>query len=138
MHSPVRSLLAGASLITAALAVTSYSDSTINDWLNAGGVDIALAAGPMWFFGQAMNQPPCYPTNATTASGGQVPSAGLCDWPNTGCNCRKPGVSISNPGPSFPVYYTYQKCTSTEIRIAYNLFYEKDGFNPNKIFGHPQ
>ncbi|KAK3393878.1 hypothetical protein B0H63DRAFT_459433 [Podospora didyma] len=119
-----------------AMAVTPVSDSAMTDLLNAGGVDLAYAAAPMWFFGQAMNQPPCYPTNATNAQGAQTPSAALCNWPNTGCNCRNPGVPITNAGPPFPVYYSYNRCAQTEVRIAYNLFYEKDGFNPDQIFGH--
>jgi hypothetical protein len=130
-------LLAAAALLPASQAVTSVSDSAMTDLLNSGGVNLALAAAPMWFFGQAMNQPPCYPTSATDASGHQTPSAALCDWPNTGCNCRQPGVGIGNPGPSFPVYFSYEKCTSTEVRVAYNLFYQKDGFNPDGVFGHP-
>ena len=137
MHSPIRSLLAGASLIAAAAAVTSYPDSTVTGWLNSGGVQLAVAAAPMWFFGQALNQPPCYPTNATDASFNQVPSGGLCGWPNAGCNCRTPGVGIGNPGPAFPVYFTFSKCSSTQIRVAYNLFYQKDGFTPDGVFGHP-
>ncbi len=136
MTSLHRPLLVGASLLSTALAVTSYPDGTMTSWLNAGGVDLAVAAAPMWFFGQALNKPPCYPTNATTASGAQTPSAGLCDWPNAGCNCRTPGVGIGNQGPAFPVYYSYQKCNATQVRIAYNLFYEKDGFVPQGVFGH--
>jgi hypothetical protein len=124
----VLKLLAGAGLLTtAALAVTPISDTEMTNLLNAGGVDLAMRAQPMWFFGQAMNQPPCYPTWATTSNGAQTPSAGLCAWPNAGCNCRKPGVGISNPGPDFPIYYTYQKCNANEVRVAYNVFYEKDG-----------
>jgi len=132
-----QALVAGASLLSGAWAVTHVSDGDMNTMLNSGGVNLAIAAAPMWFFGQALNQPPCYPTNALDGSGNQVPSGGLCNWPNAGCNCRTPGVPISNPGPSFPVYFTFQKCTDTEVRVAYNLFYQKDGFNPDKIFGHP-
>ncbi|KAK4160189.1 hypothetical protein QBC43DRAFT_325833 [Cladorrhinum sp. PSN259] len=132
-----RLLLAGACLLLpVTLAVTPVSNTAMESLLNAGGVDLAYAAGPMFFFGQAMNRPPCYPTNATTAQGAQTPSAALCDFPNVGCNCRQPGVGISNPGPSFPVYYTYNRCTPTEVRVAYNLFYEKDGTNPDQVFGH--
>ncbi|PKK52139.1 hypothetical protein CI102_4402 [Trichoderma harzianum] len=109
----------------------------MNNLLNAGGVELAMRAQPMWFFGQAMNQPPCIPTFATTPSGGQTPSAPLCDYPNVGCSCRTPGVGITNPSPSFPTYYSYQKCTDTTIRIQYSLFYEKDGTNPQGILGHP-
>lgn len=136
MRFALRSILAGTGLLSVALAVTPISDSSMTDLLNAGGVDLAYAAAPMWFFGQALNQPPCYPTNATNGQGQQTPSVGLCNHPNVGCNCRQPGVGITNPGPPFPVYYSYQKCNAGEIRIAYNLFYEKDGVNPEGTFGH--
>ncbi len=90
----------------------------------------------MWFFGQAMNEPPCYPTAALDGSGNQMPSSSLCDYPNVGCGCRNPGVGIGNQGPSFPVYYSYQKCSASEVRVAYNLFYQKDGTKPSGLLGH--
>ncbi|EPS34974.1 hypothetical protein PDE_09939 [Penicillium oxalicum 114-2] len=104
--------------------------------LNLGGVDLADRYAPMWFFGQAMNQPPCYPTWAFSGSPStpdiydsahQTPAAPQCEYPDVGCHCRNPGVGIGNRGPAFPVYYTYQRCSDTEVRVAYNLFYEKDG-----------
>ncbi|ATY63275.1 hypothetical protein CCM_07590 [Cordyceps militaris CM01] len=115
---------------------TPVSDKDMNDLLNEGGVSLAMKAAPMFFFGQALNHPPCIPTFATDKSNRQTPPADLCDWPDTGCNCRTPGVPIGNPSPSFPVYYSYQKCTDTSVRIQYSLFYQKDGFNPTKVFGH--
>lgn len=136
MLSPKHILVAAAALFASSQAVTSVPDSTINTWINSGGVDLALAAAPMWFFGQAMNRPPCYPTSATDSSGRQTGSAALCSWPDAGCNCRNPGVGIGNAGPSFPVYFTFRKCSDTEIRVAYNLFYQKDGFTPSGLFGH--
>lgn len=126
MKTSLKTLLAGTGLASMAAAVTPISDSDMNNLLNAGGVDLALRAQPMWFFGQAMNQPPCIPTFATQ-NGVQTPSAPLCAYPNVGCSCRTPGVGISNPSPSFPTYYTYQKCSDTNIRVQYSLFYEKDG-----------
>lgn len=125
--SPSKWLFAAAGLVSSAMAVSFISDSDMTNLLNAGGLQLALKAQPMWFFGQAMNQPPCIPTFATKSDGSQTPSAALCDYPNVGCNCRNPGVPINNPSPSFPVYYSYNKCNSTEIRVVYNLFYEKDG-----------
>jgi len=112
--------------IGTALAVTPITDGQMSDLLNAGGVSLAMLAQPMWFFGQALNHPPCYPTWATQ-NGQQTASGALCSWPDAGCHCRNPGVSIGNAGPDFPIYYSYQKCTATEIRVAYNVFYEKDG-----------
>lgn len=126
MKSSLKTLLAGTGLASLASAVTPVSDSDMTNLLNAGGVELAMKAQPMWFFGQAMNQPPCIPTFATT-NGGQTPSAALCAYPNMGCNCRTPGVPITNVAPSFPTYYSYEKCTDTTIRIQYSLFYEKDG-----------
>lgn len=107
--------------------VTPVSDSDMNNLLNEGGVSLAMKGAPMFFFGQALNHPPCIPTFATTKDNKQTPPADLCDWPNAGCNCRTPGVPIGNPSPSFPVYYSYEKCDDTSIRIQYSLFYEKDG-----------
>ncbi|RFU75802.1 hypothetical protein TARUN_6444 [Trichoderma arundinaceum] len=126
MKTSFRTLLAGTGLASLAAAVTPISDSDMNNLLNAGGVELAMRAQPMWFFGQAMNQPPCIPTFATI-NGQQTPSVGLCAYPNVGCNCRQPGVPIVNASPSFPTYYTYQKCSDTTIRVQYSLFYQKDG-----------
>ncbi|KOS18022.1 hypothetical protein ESCO_002445 [Escovopsis weberi] len=137
MFPSVKNLLAGCGLASTALAVSIISDSDMTDLLNAGGVDLAMRAQPMWFFGQSQNQPPCIPTFALTSDNQQTPSAALCGYPNTGCNCRQPGVPITNPSPSFPVYYTYDRCSDTEIRVQYSLFYEKDGTSPQGLLGHP-
>lgn len=125
--SIVQSLALAATVISTVTAVTPISDNDMTNLLNEGGVSLAMKAQPMWFFGQAMDQPPCIPTWATKDGGQQTPSAGLCAWPNAGCNCRKPEIGIGNPSPDFPVYYTYSKCNDGEVRVAYNLFYEKDG-----------
>lgn len=135
----MRLLAIGTSLVGYALSLTVYDDQTMQGWLNNGGAQLAIQAAPMFFFGQAMNRPPCYPTTAVTISGNvayQAASAGLCAWPDTGCNCRNPGIAINNYGPTFPTYYTYQQCNSREVRVAYNLFYEKDGFTPSGSGGH--
>ncbi|KAL6915469.1 hypothetical protein FSHL1_006920 [Fusarium sambucinum] len=108
-------------------AINHIPDKQMNEWLNAGGIPLAVAAQPMWFFGQSRNQPPCYPTWAIRA-GKQAPGGGLCAFPEVGCHCRNPGVKIGNPGPKFPIYYTYNKCNDNEIRVAYNIFFDKDGF----------
>lgn len=131
-------LLSLLALAGAAWAVTPLSDGAMNGFLSSDAVGLAMAAQPMWFFGQAMNQPPCYPTHAVNpSSGAQTPRGGLCGWPNAGCNCRTPGVAIGNAGPSFPIYYSFKRCRDDEVRVAYNVFYEKDGFTPDGIFGHP-
>ena len=136
MHLNWKQLAAAGCLATTATAVTPISDSDMNSLLNEGGVSLAMKAQPMWFFGQAMNQPPCIPDFAVR-NGQQTPASSLCDYPNVGCGCKNPGVPIGNPSPSFPIYYSYQKCSDTSVRVAYNLFYTKDGANPNGINGHP-
>ncbi|UQC87806.1 uncharacterized protein CLUP02_13326 [Colletotrichum lupini] len=135
MLSLTSTLALCAAMIGATMAVTSISDTQMTTLLNEGGVGLAMAAQPMWFFGQAMNRPPCIPTHAVVNEQ-QTPGAELCEWPDAGCNCRKPGVGIGNPAPDFPVYYSYSKCNDNEVRVAYNLFYEKDGFTPSGVFGH--
>lgn len=123
-------------LASPVIAVSQISDDEMNSLLDAGGVDLADRYAPIWFFGQAQNQPPCYPTWAFGGSpdtadvyddAHKTPAAAQCEYPNVGCNCRNPGVDIGNPGPAFPVYYTFQRCNDTEVRVVYNLFYEKDG-----------
>nr|XP_036587773.1 uncharacterized protein CTRU02_02689 [Colletotrichum truncatum]KAF6798715.1 hypothetical protein CTRU02_02689 [Colletotrichum truncatum] len=131
----LRNLSLFAALLGGAQAVTPLTDSQMTTLLNEGGVGLAMAAQPMWFFGQAMNQPPCIPTWAIS-NNQQTPGSDLCAWPNAGCNCRKPGVGIVNQAPEFPVYYSYNKCNDREVRVAYNLFYEKDGFTPSGVLGH--
>lgn len=137
MRTFIKQVLAAGCLAATASAVTPISDSDMSQMLNEGGVSLAMKAQPMFFFGQAMKQPPCIPTFATTPDGKQVPSSRLCEYPDVGCECRNPGVGIGNPSPSFPIYYSYQKCSDTSVRVAYNLFYTKDGSEPNKVFGHP-
>lgn len=122
----IQLFVVAASFSSTALAITPISEVDMSNLLNEGGVSLAMKAQPMWFFGQAMNRPPCIPTWATQ-NGVQTPSGALCGWPNAGCNCRTPEVGIGNPSPDFPVYYTYAKCNDAEVRVAYNLFYEKDG-----------
>ncbi|KAK2594314.1 hypothetical protein QQS21_007959 [Conoideocrella luteorostrata] len=136
MRTFLKQILAAGCLTAAAWAVTPVSDAAMSQLLNEDGVSLAMKAQPMFFFGQAMNKPPCIPTFAVV-NGKQTPSSKLCDYPNVGCDCRNPGVGIGNPSPSFPIYYSYQKCSESSVRVAYNLFYTKDGANPNKVFGHP-
>jgi hypothetical protein len=117
-------------------AVTQITNDQMNGLLSQGGAELADRYAPMWFFGQALNHPPCYPTwafggsptsNDVYDSNHKTPPAAQCEYPDVGCKCRKPGVAIGNVGPEFPIYYTFKKCSDTEVRVVYNLFYEKDG-----------
>ncbi|RLL97596.1 hypothetical protein CFD26_105512 [Aspergillus turcosus] len=136
MWSTLRFIGLAALTARLATAVTQITDNEMNDLLSQGGVELADRYAPLWFFGQAMNQPPCYPTWAFGGSPAspdiyddahKTPAAPQCDYPNVGCNCRNPGVGIGNRGPAFPIYFTYKRCSDTEVRVVYNLFYEKDG-----------
>ncbi|KAK5653960.1 hypothetical protein OQA88_7636 [Cercophora sp. LCS_1] len=103
------------------------------------GWEIAMASQPMWFFTQAMGHPTCYPTYAEDLyTREQRHPAKLCEYPDTSCHCRQPGVEPGYKGPGFPVYYSTKRCGESEIRVAYNLFYQKDGFAPGEENGgHP-
>ncbi|KAL2878769.1 hypothetical protein SGCOL_005995 [Colletotrichum sp. CLE4] len=84
-----------AAMISTITAVSSISDTQMTTLLNEGGIGLAMAAQPMWFFGQAMNQPPCIPTHAVF-NGQQAPGAELCGWPDAGCYDRKNWGDIQN------------------------------------------
>lgn len=131
-----KSSLAVAALAVGAFAVTQITDAEMTDLLNEGGVDLANRYAPIWFFGQAEDEPPCYPTwayggspttNDTYDSSHKTAAGAQCEYPDVGCNCRNPGVSIGNAGPAFPIYYTFKKCNDSDVRVVYNLFYQKDG-----------
>jgi hypothetical protein len=101
-----------------------FIDASLND-----PRQIALMTSPVFLFSRAAKHDSCYPTNALDSNENQTPAAGRCAWPDTSCNCRTPGVSPGNPGPSFPVYISMKKCLDGEsVGVNYMLFYEKDGF----------
>jgi hypothetical protein len=52
--------------------------------------------------------------------------------------CRVPSAKDKgNPGDPFPVHYTIRQCNASDIRVQYNLFYEKDGTKDGVIpYGH--
>lgn len=123
-------------LAAAAGAVRAVSGSDMSRWLAGDGVDLAMRAQPMFLFGRARKQPPCIPTAAVVDGGKQAPASKLCDYPDVGCDCRNPGVPVGNPSPAFPIYFSFQRCSNASVRVAYNLFYTKDGAQPDKLFGH--
>lgn len=125
-----------ATLASGALGVSSISNNEMDGFLKSNALDLAVKYAPMWFFGQAMDQPPCYPVwafsgNVSTPdiydAAHKTPAAPQCEYPDVGCGCRQPDIALGNPGPPFPIYYSFRKCNDTEVRVVYNLFYEKDG-----------
>lgn len=119
-----------------ATAATHISNDDMNRLLGEDGLELADRYSPMWFFGEWGDHHPCYPTWAFQGSpdspdvyddAHKTPPAKQCDYPDVGCHCRNPGVDRDHPGPEFPIYYSYRKCNETDVRVVYNLFYEKDG-----------
>ncbi|KAG5989667.1 hypothetical protein E4U54_004285 [Claviceps lovelessii] len=137
MRNLVQSLALGflAAARTTTTALTPVSDAEMTALLRDRDPALAMKAQPMFLMGQMLNRPPCIPTFAT-ANGQQAPPSELCSWPNAGCHCRNPNTPVGNPLTSLPVYFSYKRCSETAVRIAYNLFYTKDGFAPRRIFGH--
>lgn len=131
-------------------AVTTFNDDLMEGFLNEGGAGLAISYGPVWNFGQPKlpgYSPPCYPTwafggptaalNDTYSRDYQTPGAPLCPYPDVGCECRNPGTPIGTEGGPFPIYYTYNRCSASEVRVIYNVYYEKDGASGTIDTGHP-
>ncbi|KAK1773105.1 hypothetical protein QBC45DRAFT_463649 [Copromyces sp. CBS 386.78] len=128
---PLSNLFAGLNLLTSTITATApeFAAEQMKSSLYGDGIDLAVVGVPMWFFGETQGYYPCYPTSAT-------PLAELCNFPDTGCNCREPWRTAGQLDPSFLVYFSMKECDSEEVQVAYNLFYEKDGFSPEGLFGH--
>ncbi|KAL8829941.1 MAG: hypothetical protein Q9170_005962 [Blastenia crenularia] len=111
----------------------------MRNYLESDHAGLARLNAPVFFFGQNEHQPPCPISIPTWAYQGspttpdiydknhQTKPAKRCMYSNVGCDCRKPDISIGHAAPEFPVYYTLRKCSDTEVRVTFNLFYEKDG-----------
>ena len=83
---------------------------------------------PTWAYG-GPNGPDVYNAGHRTPGGARCGfRTETYEQNRVGCNCRNPGVDIGHSTPSFPVYFTVNQCSNTEIRVSHNLFYEKDGF----------
>ncbi|KAI1852185.1 hypothetical protein JX265_013038 [Neoarthrinium moseri] len=118
-------------------------DATLGDYLTRRDSELAYRFAPVWSFGLHKDHPMCYPTwafggNPTRHNGDtyeiahQTPSQPLCKYPDVGCGCRDPGVTVGK-GPQFPVYYKYLNLSREEVRVGYFLFWEKDGSDGRPI-----
>lgn len=112
-------------LLVGALAQQSYIAPT------ADFEEFALAARPYFHFSRALNYDTCWPSKATSYNGTVVPAAELSRFPNAEKGCP---LAMS----SFPIYWTARRCAATEIRVAYNVFFKKDGFKfaDTEVLGH--
>lgn len=95
-----------------------------------------LTTVSIFFFSEALQKPPVYPTWAfrgtlttpdTYAPSFQTVPIAQCQYPDVGCNARQPGVPEGQQGPDFPIYFTWSRCGENEVRVVYNLYYQKDG-----------
>ncbi|KAG6299926.1 hypothetical protein E4U09_007629 [Claviceps aff. purpurea] len=134
-QSVILGSLAAITYVRTTAAITPVPDANMTALLRCRDPELAMKAQPMFLIGQMLAQPPCIPTLATS-SGKQAAPSKLCSWPKSGCDCRNPGLPVGNSLTSLPVYFSYKRCSETALRVAYNLFYTKDGFTPRGLFGH--
>ena len=91
----------------------------------------ARQSSPQWFFARAkvgwVKRDSCWPAQAINGDGSQAAAASLKDWPTAG----QGGCPSANS--AFPTYFTVKRCTRTEVRVGYTLFFPKDGFT---VGGH--
>ncbi|RPA79350.1 hypothetical protein BJ508DRAFT_308453 [Ascobolus immersus RN42] len=105
------------------------------------GLGIAMASRPLWHFATMKGQKMCMPTSAINSDFKQTPYLNPDLFPLAGSGCPDPGVPVGslNDTTPFPTYYTITNCTDTELRIVYNMFFQKDGFAfvyPSPCNGH--
>lgn len=70
---------------------------------------------------------PCYPSAALDGNG-QPHGVDPTGWPNAGEGCPDPGNFGKGSNP-FPTYFTVTSCNPDELRVAYHLYFKKDGFS---------
>lgn len=117
-----------------ASANTPISNADVERSLNEnGGFDIAMAARPIWHFGQSRGNRPCYPSEALI--NGEQHGTKPARFPNAGGDCRAPGVPAGHSDMSdpFPTYFTVDRCGENEIRAVYSIYYEHDGFDTGSL-----
>ena len=119
----------GAVLVTLALLAALPAPASANTPV-PGAATLAMladAAAPHWNFARALDHDTCWPGAALTASGAQATPATLKGYPVTGQG------GCANAGTGFPTYATAASCTGTEVRVAYTLYFPKDGFAGNVL-----
>ena len=134
---------------------TQISAANMTTYLTSDHLSIAKNNAPVFFFGEASIQlvpspvyPPCIPVWAygggnplgpdTYQSDKRTPPVARCAGEDVGCNCRNPPQPVGQASGAFPIYYTIKSCPNNsppDIRVNYNMFYQKDGISPGKL-GH--
>lgn len=119
----------GLLLINILFITKSYCNTAIPDSSSEKLELFALGARPYWQLSRALKQDTCWPSSCVE-NGKIVESANLKKWPVAGHG------GCPDVGSSFPLYWVGKQCKDTEIRIGYDLFFKKDGFQPSGIYGH--
>jgi hypothetical protein len=122
-------LTVGLGTLAAGTAVALANTSVASPDLAA----IVDASVPQWNFARAVSHDACWPAAAVDSAGAQNPGATRKDWPVTGQGGCPSRYS------AFPTYYSVKQCSSTEIRVVFNLYMPKDGFAGGLFsleFGH--
>ena len=155
----LRSLIVAALVVASPLRTyamkTKISAANMTTLLASDHLTIAKNNAPVFFFGEvAFEQPPypkyppCMPVWAygggnplgpdTYSSDKRTPPVARCGGQDVGCNCRNPPPPVGQASGAFPTYYTVKTCSGNsppDIRVNYNIFYQKDGTSPGKL-GH--
>jgi hypothetical protein len=125
--TPTRSLrrwsaLAGA-VLSAASLLTVAPGAVANTPLTADPNDLSnfvAASIPQWYFARANGHDACWPAPAFV-NGAQHAPAPLKAWPDSDTGCPQRGTP-------FPTYTGVRTCFGTEVRVAFTLYWPKDGF----------
>ena len=124
---------------------TVVTNDQMIQYINNDHLGLAQSNAPVFFFGNGGSAgfSPCLPTWAYTDSPETGPDiydsahrtkpAPRLQWEEVGGDCRTPPFPINQAAGRFPVYYTVNQCNANEIRVVYNLFYEKDGFKYGRL-----
>ena len=142
-------------LFTAGAIKTEISDANMTNLLKSDHLTLAKNNAPVWFFGQEgttaiFKEPPCIPCWAYSGtdplalgpdvynSESRTKPVARCVYPKVGCGCRNPPQPVGQASGAWPIYYTIKECplnNPPDIRVNYNVFYQKDGISPGKL-GH--
>lgn len=116
-------VVAGALALLAAGTVAASPAAQANNSLPHGSNLQAFVAAsrPQWNFARAQNHDACWPADPL-ANGKQHAPATVKAWPiagQGGCPAK---------GSNFPTFYSVKRCSDTEVRVVFNIYFPKDGF----------
>ncbi len=122
-------MVAGALALLVTGAVVASPAAQANNSLPQGTnlQTFVTASRPQWNFARTNNHDACWAADPL-ANGRQHAAGSVKAWPvagQGGCPAK---------GSNFPTFYSVKRCTDTEVRVIFNIYFPKDGFVPG---GHP-